>query len=193
MPKAKAQSKWQNRIVGHGEKPASEFKLNPNNWRTHPGPQQEALREILERIGWVTGVIENVTTGNLVDGHLRVSESLKSAPSTLIPFTQVELTEEEEKQILLLFDPLASMATADEDMLRGLLEMTGLESDVLLSVLRESDLLASIEPIQPNLEDPSFNYQSQFGVIVVCESEDHQQEVFNALSEQGYSVRVVVV
>lgn len=39
----------------------------------------------------------------------------------------------------------------------------------------------------------SFNYESQFGVIVPCESEEHQKTVFDHLTSLGYSPRVVAV
>lgn len=195
MSKSKKQSVWQNRIVGHGEKPASEFNLNPLNWRKHPDAQRAALREILAKIGWVTGVIENVTTGNLIDGHARVGEAIEAAPSTVIPFTQVKISESEEKEILLLLDPIGSMATADEEILRSLLEIVGIESEKLLAALDsiEGIDLSSVIPESPNLNDPSFNYQSQYGVIVICDDEDHQKRVFDDLSAAGHKVKVVVV
>lgn len=46
---------------------------------------------------------------------------------------------------------------------------------------------------EPNLGDPNFNYQSQYGVIVQCEDETHQKKVFDKLTDLGYSVKVVVV
>jgi hypothetical protein len=186
---------WKNRIVGHGEKTAGEFNFNPLNWRQHPDSQRAALREVLDKIGWITGVIENVTTGNLIDGHGRIKEALERDPSTIIPFTKVKLTEAEEKQMLLLFDPIGDMATPDLDALRGLLEMVGIDSEALLEVLsRIDDLeLPDVADLDPNLNDPNFNYQSQFGVIVQCDDEKHQKKVFNALNELGYKVKVVVV
>jgi len=59
---------WQNRIVGYFEKPARDFNFNPKNWRTHGELQKNAISDVLSEIGWVTGVIENEVTGNLIDG-----------------------------------------------------------------------------------------------------------------------------
>lgn len=185
---------YRNRIVGHGEKTASEFQVNPLNWRKHPEPQQEAIRELLRSVGWVTGVIENVRTGNLIDGHLRIEEALASTPKSKIPYTQVDLSEEEERKILLLLDPVGSMATTDDEAIRSLMEMVGIEHESLLAALtgfNDSESLETDE--EPNLNDPAFNYQSQFGVIVICESEPEQKRVYNELLEAGYEVKVVVV
>ena len=38
-----------------------------------------------------------------------------------------------------------------------------------------------------------FKYKEQFGVIIVCDSEAHQQRVYKALTGDGYRCRVVVV
>ena len=85
---------YKNRIVGHGTKPASQFQAHPNNWRKHPQNQRSAVRGSLESLGWVAEVIENVTTGRLIDGHERVWNALQNGDAE-VPYIQVELTEME--------------------------------------------------------------------------------------------------
>jgi hypothetical protein len=183
-----------NRIVGHGEKPAGEFKFNPLNWRRHPESQEAALREILSSVGWITGVIVSKRTGLLIDGHARVDAALKIEPNALVPFIEVDVTPEEEQKMLLLFDPIGGMATADDDAIKQLLEMVGLEHDSLLeSIAGFTNIELDTADDGPNLNDPAFNYQSQYGVIVTCRDEPHQQTVYNELLEAGYEVKVVVV
>lgn len=186
---------FKNRIVGHGEKPASEFRFNDLNWKSHPANQQEALREILSSVGWVTGVIENVQTGNLIDGHGRIEAALKIEPASLIPYTKVDLSPAEEAKILLLLDPIGSMATPDDELIKQLMEIVGVEEESLLGALQAfTDVdLAPLTDDEPNLNDPTFHYQSQYGVIVTCESEQHQEKVYEELSAAGYAVKVVVV
>lgn len=41
--------------------------------------------------------------------------------------------------------------------------------------------------------DPGFKYQEQYGVIVQCESEQHQKEVYERLRDEGFECRVVTV
>lgn len=41
--------------------------------------------------------------------------------------------------------------------------------------------------------DPGFTYKEQFGVIVQCESEQHQKEVYEKLLGEGFNCRVVTV
>lgn len=57
---------WRNRIVGAGEEPPDQLVANPANWRTHPGPQREALRGSLAEVGWVQQVMVNRRTGSTI-------------------------------------------------------------------------------------------------------------------------------
>src|SRR5574337_1266640 len=63
---------WRSRIVGHGEEAPDQLVANPAKWRTHPGPQRDALRGSLGEVGWVAEILVNRTTGLVVDGHARV-------------------------------------------------------------------------------------------------------------------------
>lgn len=59
-----------------------------------------------------------------------------------------------------------------------------------LSALLESaadDILHSAD-----MDNDADGYREQYGVIVVCESEGHQQRVFEELQAAGHNVRVVV-
>ena len=38
-----------------------------------------------------------------------------------------------------------------------------------------------------------FNYKQQYGVIVICEDEKEQQEVYDRLMREGYKLKIVTV
>lgn len=111
---------WRNRIVGEGEQQASQFIANPNNWRTHPQAQREAMRGALNEVGWVQRVIVNRRTGHLIDGHERVWEALQNGDAN-VPFVEVDLDEAEEAYVLATLDPIGAMAAADAAKLDDLL------------------------------------------------------------------------
>ena len=111
---------WENRIVGHGVKPASQFMANPRNWRQHPQAQRDALHGALNEVGWIAPVVENVRTGNLVDGHERVWQGLQNDDAE-VPYVQVDLSEAEESYAILTLDPIGAMAAADAAKLGDLL------------------------------------------------------------------------
>ena len=46
---------------------------------------------------------------------------------------------------------------------------------------------------ETNAEPSDFNYQNQYGVIVMCHSEEEQEMVYNKLNSEGYSCKVVCV
>lgn len=103
-----------NRIVGHGVERLDEILFNPKNWRVHPKGQQEALQEVLQKVGWVQEVIVNQRTGHLVDGHLRCQVAAREG-DTHIPVVYVDLSEEEEDLVLATYDPISAMAVKDAD------------------------------------------------------------------------------
>jgi DNA modification methylase/ParB-like chromosome segregation protein Spo0J len=115
---------WKNRIVAHGEEAPDQLLANPRNWRIHPQFQQEALKGVLDEIGWVTEVIVNQTTGHVIDGHLRAAVAISKGEKT-VPVTYVKLSPDEERLVLATLDPLAALAVSDHAALSGLL------SDVL--------------------------------------------------------------
>lgn len=95
-----------------------ELQNNPENWRTHPTSQKDALEGLLNSIGWAGACLYNETTGRLIDGHLRK----EIAPDAEIPVLIGEWTEDEEKLILASLDPIAAMAQADKEKLDALLQ-----------------------------------------------------------------------
>lgn len=111
---------WRNRIIATGDEAPDQLLANPKNFRRHPKHQQEALRGVLNEVGWVQDVIVNRTTGRLVDGHLRVELALRDGATT-VPVKYVELSDAEESLILATFDPISALATADKEQLDALL------------------------------------------------------------------------
>ena len=115
------QREWKNRIIGEGVVDPATLLAHPQNWRVHGHLQAEAMAGVLNEVGWVQRVIVNQRTGQLVDGHLRVKLALQRQESS-IPVLYVDLSEEEERLVLVTLDPIAALAEADKGMLRALLE-----------------------------------------------------------------------
>lgn len=147
MPKP---APWQNRIVGHEDRDPKALKANEANWRRHPRAQQKALGGVLDEVGIVQGVIWNRRTERLVDGHLRVELALKRKEAA-VPVTVVDLSEAEERLVLATLDPLAAMAEADDEALKGLLADIEVQDEALRRMLDE---LGGVEPPVPAAPDP---------------------------------------
>ena len=138
-------SRWQNRIVGHGDEDPAQLLANPRNFRIHPKTQQDAVAGVLDEVGWVQSVIVNRKTGHLVDGHLRVSIALRDSEPT-IPVVYVDLEPDEEAKILATLDPLAALAGTDRDLLAELLAEVTTDSAALQELLSSMAINTGIEP-----------------------------------------------
>jgi hypothetical protein len=164
---------WRNRIVGEGEQPASQFIANPNNWRTHPQSQRDAMRGALNEVGWVQRVIVNRVTGYLIDGHERIWEALQNGDSN-VPYVEVDLSEAEEAYVLATLDPLGAMAQADAAKLDELLrEVQSSEAGIqqMLAKLAED---TGITP--PNFEPVGIDEQGRLDqkAMVKCPECGHE-------------------
>lgn len=111
---------FQNRIIGHGVKPADQFLAHPKNARMHPQFQRDVMKAALDTVGWVAPVIESVS-GYLLDGHERVWQGMQNDNAD-IPFVTVDVTEDEEDYVLATFDPITSLATYEQQKLDDLLQ-----------------------------------------------------------------------
>jgi hypothetical protein len=95
-------------------------KLRPNrrNWRRHRPAQADALRGVLEQVGWAGALLYNERTGRLIDGHLR----REVAEGEQVPVLVGDWDEKQERTILATLDPIGAMAGADAEVLSGLIE-----------------------------------------------------------------------
>lgn len=118
------QQAFQDRIKELRRVKASEIQANPQNWRLHTEQQTNAVRGILEDVGFASALICYEKDGQLelIDGHLRQD----IAPDQEVPVLVLDVDEVEAKKLLVSFDPLGAMAEMDQAKLRELL--TELES-----------------------------------------------------------------
>lgn len=72
--------------------------------------------------------------------------------------------------------------------------MSSLEGVDISSFFTEKEMMAF--GVQPTGEDSTgeaaANYQSQYGVIIICESEGKQKDIFEEMTAKGFNCRVVV-
>lgn len=118
------------RIVELRRLKASELAPDPRNWRRHPEAQRQALRAVLDQVGFADAVLARETPEGLVlvDGHLRADLD----PEGLLPVLVLDVTEQEAAALLATLDPLAAMALPDAEAL-GRLMAAAVIPDELLS------------------------------------------------------------
>lgn len=175
------------RIVGYGKQPASQFKRNPLNWRTHPPAQRRALEALLRQVGWVLPVVVvQSASGELVllDGHERVDQALRQGDAE-VPYVVVDLNPEEERLVLASLDPIAELAGIDAAQLEALLDAIQVEDPVLSGLLgrlaQEAGLevpLTAEDPLVEGLEAAALTGwgETQHRVILVFDTEAEAAE-----------------
>ncbi|MBU0514419.1 MAG: hypothetical protein KJ621_06560 [Proteobacteria bacterium] len=144
---------WKNRIVGHADVDPRELLANPFNFRVHTEKQGLWTTASLSELGWIDEVKVNRNTGHMVDGHFRVELAIRENQPT-VPVTYLDLSEQEEKRALAIFDRITAMAAEDPDLLAKLLEGIDVGADEALAEML-GELKAAVE--LPEVEFKEFD------------------------------------
>jgi site-specific DNA-methyltransferase (adenine-specific) len=100
---------WKVNIVGHGEEDPRTLVPYPLNPKIHTAEQDAVVEASLNELGWLRGVLKNLTTGHLLDGHERVELSVLRGEAT-VPVDYVRIPAAEEPKALMLLDPSGQLA-----------------------------------------------------------------------------------
>ena len=140
---------FRDRIKSLRRVPAGKLRENPKNWRKHPDGQFNALRAIMEEVGFAGALLAYEEGKELViiDGHLRA----EIAEDEKVPVLVTDLSPEEADKVLLTFDPIGGMAEEDEEALKELMAGIDFESGEL------KEMFLDIEASAPKdgLTDPN--------------------------------------
>jgi ParB-like chromosome segregation protein Spo0J len=189
--------KIRDRIKDFRRVKASQLRPHPKNWRTHPTEQQDALRGVLAEIGYAGALLARELpdgTLELIDGHLRA----ETTPDAEVPVLVLDLDEREAAKLLAVYDPLAQMAEANEEVLAELLDHVETESDavqaLLDGMLAESEAPSDeTEADSPLAEPAPPAFPEAFQVVIECRDESQQQEVFERMTGEGYSCKLLTL
>jgi len=184
--------KIKDRIKEFRRIPASQLKPNPKNWRTHPDRQKDVLKGVLAEIGYADALLaRELPDGSLelIDGHLRV----ETTPDQEVPVLVLDLNDEESDKLLAVLDPLASLAGKDEQLLASLVESVETNNAAMQSLLDELVARNEENHLVENEDAPlkDLDIPKCYQIVVECESESEQQELFEMLVAQGAKCRIV--
>ena len=164
MAKQDLSSRWRDRVVGTGMADPKQLKRHPLNWRLHSDFQADALKGLLNQVGWIhQAAVVNKRTGRIVDGHLRVELAVKNAEPE-IPVTYVDLSEEEEALALAALDSITALANPDDAKLREVLSQAQATDPLLagfLETLDQEQALTSLADVEGDGGSP--NTRAQLG------------------------------
>ncbi len=171
---------------------ASQLRPHPRNWRLHPQRQQDALRGILAEIGYADALLARELPDKslqLIDGHLRA----ELTPEMEVPVLILDLDETEADKLLALLDPLASLAEADEILYAELAQQVQTQNAALHGVLEEWSAQAHEGTFDDREANRDLEVPEAFQVVVECKDEDEQRELFERLTAEGYSCRLLTL
>ncbi len=173
--------------------PASQLRPHPRNWRTHPEKQRDALRGVLAEIGYAGALLaRELDDGSLelIDGHLRA----ETTPDAEVPVLVLDLSAEEAVKLLTVLDPLGALAGTDHERLAALVAEVETQSEAvraLLDSLIDQSQQPSLVPEAATPEAPALT--ELFQLVVECSGEAQQKELFERLTAEGFSCRVLVL
>jgi len=189
--------------------PASELIPNPKNWRTHSKQQQDALKGILAEVGIAGAVLARETPDGLmlIDGHMRAVTD----PGAIWPVLVLDVNEAEADKILATYDPIAAMADADALKLDALLRDLDVGNESIQTLLadlaadaglyKELDKLAgetaedSADPADDDIAEEEQAAETtvagMYQVAVECVDEEEQQRVYELMTQEGYTCRLL--
>jgi len=152
---------------------ASSLRPHPQNWRKHPENQAQALRGVLNEIGFVDALLVRPVGDDqyeIVDGHLRAETSGDAE----VPCLVCNLSDEEALKVLATFDPLAALAKSDAEKLDLILPKVSFDNEAVHKMLKDLARQAGASFGQPTaaIEDevpePPAEPVTQLGDIWIC-------------------------
>ena len=168
-------------------------RLQP--YARNPRKNDEAVPKmagLIREFGFKVPVIVR-SSGEVIDGHLRLKAAWSLGMTQIPVVIADEWTDAQVKAFRLAVNRSAEWAEWDDELLK--LELDDLKLENFDLELIGFDELAS-EPGKPSADDEippdDFNYEQKYAVIVECENEHHQQEVYEKLNAEGYICKVVV-
>jgi ParB-like chromosome segregation protein Spo0J len=154
------------------------------NARTHSEKQIEQIARAIEQCWSVPCLVDE--KGGLI------ALAAKQLGLDEVPVVVARGWGEAQKRAYVIADnKLTENGGWDDEMLAAeMADLKVLDFDITLTGFALDDIETEAGD---GIEDaPDSKYREQFGVIVVCRDEAHQQEVFESLAGSGYEVRVVV-
>jgi len=160
------------------------YERNPRKNDAAVGPVAESIKQY----GFLVPLV--ITAEHeIIAGHTRYKAAKRLKLKTVPCVVADDLTPEQIKAFRLVDNKTAEFAEWDAELLP--LELADIAAD--LSAFGFD--LPEDDPEEKEGggegKEASFNYQEQYGVIVMCESEAHQEEVYETLMGMGYDCKVV--
>lgn len=184
------------RIDGEHD-PLKEHPQNPKKG------DEELIDESIEENGWYGAVVAQKSTGYILAGNHRYRVA-KEKGATEIPVIWKDVEDETALKILLVDNRSADAGTYDEAILEELLasletlDGTGYGLASVQEKIEEPDSTPAPVPAQDVLDPngiPDDVHVPQYGVMIICDDEERQRQVYEYVKKQFplHKIQVVAV
>lgn len=161
-----------------------------NNAKKHPDDQVEHIANSIKEFGFRQPLVidkDNV----VVIGHGRLLAA-KKLGMTEVPAIRADDLTGAQINALRLADNKTNESEWDFDALEEELADLSIDFDMSEFGFDMSDGNGDADGGEPPLStEQSFNYQEQYGVIVMCKDEAEQEAIYNRLIGEGFECKVV--
>lgn len=173
--------------------PVSDLIPYARNARTHSEQQVAQIAGSIQEFGFNNPVLID-GQNSIIAGHGRVLAAQRLKLDTVPCIRLTHLSDAQRRAYILADNRIAMNSGWDTEMLAN--ELSDLHADDLdLGLLGfDPDELGKLLdlPAEPKEEAiPESVYSNQYGVIVVCESEQEQQQIYERLMAEGLNCKVV--
>ena len=167
-----------------------ELKPNPKNPNTHPASQIELLGKIIKEQGWRAPITVSNRSGYIVKGHGRLEAAFRVGIEKAPVDYQDYESEAAEHADMVADNRLAELASLDDNKLSALMaELSDFDIDAELTGFTDFERFLS----KPEPKDISDSVDAFFEVVVSCDSERKQEELYTRLTGEGLSCRVLTL
>lgn len=170
------------------------------NSRTHSDAQVAQIAASIREFGFTNPVLVD-DQGGIVAGHGRVLAAKQIGMDTVPTICVGWLSEKQRRAYVIADNQLALNAGWDDAVLASELDdllaedfdlqLIGFDPETLDDILAgaNNDSAAGAEPAETSA---GINYQEKFAVLVDCKNESDQRRVFDKLTTDGLSCKVLV-
>lgn len=165
------------------------YEKNPR----HNDNAVDSVANSIQEFGFRSPIIID-KKGVIIAGHTRYKAAQKLGLDEVPCVVASDLKPAQIKAYRLADNKTGELAEWDYDLLSiELAELKELDFDIELTGFDDDELskLLDFEEEEPEIKETSFSYQEQYGVIVMCDSEEDQERIYSSLTEQGYTCKVV--
>jgi ParB-like chromosome segregation protein Spo0J len=167
---------------------------DPGNARKHGERNLETISNSLRSFGQVESLVVQKSTGKVIGGNGRL-RVMKELGWDEVDIAEVDIGEAQSVSLGIALNRTAELAEWNDDILGPLLNGLVTDDEALLEAagFSEDDLAALLGDLEADGDYTYPNLSAIYEIKITCESETHQQEVYEMLKSKNLECKVMVL